>query len=72
MALLTVEGVVENGRVRITGSITLPENTKVYVVVPDAPLAQPAHVRSPRLADPEQATKFAKRVIEIPPDGGPH
>jgi hypothetical protein len=64
MALLTVEGVVENGVVRVTGSVTLPENAKVYVVVPDVAAAQPVHLRSPRLADPAQAAKFEKQVIE--------
>ena len=35
MALLTVEGVFENGRIRLRDHVALPEQTKVYVVVPD-------------------------------------
>jgi broad specificity polyphosphatase/5'/3'-nucleotidase SurE len=35
MSVTTYQGVVENGRVRLAGDIRLPENAKVYVVVPD-------------------------------------
>src|SRR3712207_6865668 len=31
MALLTVEGVVENGRIRLREDVALPEKAKVYV-----------------------------------------
>ncbi len=35
MAVTTYQGVVENGRVRLAGDVRLPENARVYVVVPD-------------------------------------
>lgn len=34
MRVTTVEGTVENGQVRLPADIRLPENAKVYVVVP--------------------------------------
>jgi hypothetical protein len=68
MAILTVEGVVENGQIRLRDNVVLPEHTKVYVVIPEMETAPLAHVYSPRLAYPEQASDFAKQVIEVPAD----
>jgi len=68
MAILTVEGIVENGQIRLRDNVTLPEHTKVYVVIPDVATAPQAHVYSPRLLHPEQATDFAKQIIEVSAD----
>jgi hypothetical protein len=68
MAAATFEGIVENGRIRLRGDVTLPDHTRVYVVIPDFENAPQAHVRSPRLARPEQAADFAKQVIEVADD----
>ena len=38
MSVTTYQGTVENGQVKLTGDIRLPENAKVYVVVPDVEL----------------------------------
>ena len=35
MSVTTYQGTVENGQVRLAGDIRLPENAKVYVIVPD-------------------------------------
>lgn len=35
MSVRTYQGTVENGQVRLAGNIRLPENAKVYVIVPD-------------------------------------
>jgi hypothetical protein len=74
MGLLTLEGVVENGKIRLREDVTLPERATVYVVVPDVVAVPaprpPARVASPRLARPEQAADFVKQVIEVPPDAG--
>jgi uncharacterized lipoprotein YbaY len=64
----TVEGVVENGQIRLRERVTLPENAKVYVIVPDADA--PARIYSPRLAHPEQAAQFAKQVTGVRDNGG--
>jgi hypothetical protein len=68
MAILTLEGIVENGQIRLPDDVTLPEHTKVYVVIPALETTRPARIYSPRLANPEHAEFFAKEVIEVPPD----
>jgi hypothetical protein len=64
MSVITFEGVVEQGKIRLKANIQLPDNTKVYVVVPDVQIQQAARVLSPRLAHPEQAADFKMEVIE--------
>jgi hypothetical protein len=68
MAIQTLEGVVENGRIRLEDDVTLPEHTKVYVIIPRLETGRPARIMSPRLAHPEQAADFVLQVIEVPPD----
>ena len=71
MKVVTYEGVVENGRVQVLGSVSLPEKAKVYVVFPDVyevELPPVAHVGSPRLSDPSQAAFFTMKVVEEEPD----
>jgi hypothetical protein len=68
MAILTIEGVVENGQIRLRENVTLPEHTKVYIVIPEVETAPQAHVYSPRLVHPEQAADFAKQIIEVSAD----
>jgi hypothetical protein len=68
MAILTVEGIVENGQIRLRDNVTLPEHTKVYVVIPDVAMAPQAHIHSPHLVHPEHAADFAKQIIEVPAD----
>ena len=69
MAMLTVEGVFENGRIRLSDKVSLPEHTKVLVMIPDREEKPLAYSYSPRLARPEQANDFAKQIIE-PSAGG--
>ncbi|MEW6358367.1 MAG: hypothetical protein AB1696_18685 [Planctomycetota bacterium] len=66
MAILTVEGIVEKGQIRLRDNVVLPEHTKVYVIIPDVASAPQARIYSPRLARPEQAADFAKQIIEVP------
>jgi len=68
MAVLTFEGIVENGQIRLRDKVTLPEHTKVYVVIPDVETAPQAHIYSPRLVHPAQAVDFAKQIIEVSAD----
>lgn len=35
MQVITFQGEIENGQVRLTTDISLPDKTKVYVVVPE-------------------------------------
>jgi Protein of unknown function DUF104 len=66
----TIEGIVENGQIRLLENIRLPENTRVYVVIAEGEASRPSHVYSPRLAHPEQAGDFVKQVFEVSTDAG--
>ena len=68
MSVTTIEGVVENGQIRLPVSVHLPERTKVYVIVPDGETKTIPYVGSPSLAHPEQARDLTKEVIEEDPD----
>ncbi len=69
MGVVTLEGIVDQNRIRLRNNIRLPEKTKVYVLVPDIQIEQVAHIASPRLAHPEQASDFIMQVEEIPDAG---
>ena len=60
MKIETYEGTVENGQIRLTGDVRLPEKAKVYVVIPGVETRPVAYVGSPRLVHPEQAADFKK------------
>jgi len=64
MSVITLEGIVEHGKIRLKTKVRLPDNTKVYVVVPGVEVEQIARIFSPRLAHPEQAVDFKMEVIE--------
>ena len=68
MPVTAIEGIVENGRIRLCHEVSLPENARVYVIVADLPAQPVARVFSPRLAHPEQAVEFRKQVLEVPSD----
>lgn len=70
MSIITLEGVVDNGEIRLTSNVRLPENTKVYVVVPDFEIEQRASIHSPRLAQPQHTADFEMEIIEEPPSAG--
>ena len=65
MKVTAYEGVVESGCVHVLGGVTLPENARVYVVIPDVieiDVPQVVHFLSPRLVNPEQADLFKMEV----------
>ena len=68
MAVSTFEGIVENGHIRLRDNVTLPDHTRVYVVIPAFGALPEAHIHSPRLAHTEQAVEFAKQVVELSND----
>ena len=71
MPLSTFEGIVENGQIRLRDDVTLPEKTRVYVVIPETgAVEKTARVHSPRLAHSGQVGDFAKQVIEVSADAG--
>ncbi|MBY0456529.1 MAG: hypothetical protein K2V38_04275 [Gemmataceae bacterium] len=61
MPVVTFEGVVENGQVRLPPEVVLPERQTVFVVVPNAvpPIPKRPGVR---LADPADAARFVMTV----------
>jgi hypothetical protein len=63
MKVTTYEGVVENGCIHLPAEADVPDQSKVYVVVPGSELPRTARIWSPRLADPEQAKDFVKMVV---------
>ena len=64
MSVTTLEGIVENGRIRLVEPARLPERATVYVVIPSEERRRRAHVGSPRLVHREQAGDFEKQVFE--------
>ncbi|HEX4952452.1 MAG TPA: hypothetical protein VF017_03520 [Thermoanaerobaculia bacterium] len=63
MSVLTLEGLVENGQIRLLEETPLPEKARVYVVVPVGRDPEP-RIWSPRLADPLQASQFVMEVTK--------
>ncbi len=68
MSIITYEGIVEGGQIRLKPDVRLPDKTKVYVVVPDVHTEETARIFSPRLTHPEQAADFRMEVTEEPTD----
>ena len=60
----TYEATVVNGQIRLPANVTLPENSKVLIVVPGNVNSRSARVSSPRLANPAQAIEFEMEVRE--------
>src|SRR5438876_9639028 len=70
MSVITLEGITDNGQIRLKTKVRLPDNIKVYVVIPDIEIEGVAHVYSPRLADPNQKADVQMEIIEESPGGG--
>jgi hypothetical protein len=70
MNISAIEGIVENGQIRLLSDVALPEHAKVYVVVPNTELAPTPRILSPHLSHPEQIGDFAKQVFEVSADAG--
>lgn len=70
MSVTTYEGTVKNGQIRLPENVSLPENTKVYVLVPDVESEDAPRLRSPRLADPERIVDIQKQIIAETTDDG--
>lgn len=58
------EGAVEKGQIRLKSEIQLPENAKVFVVIPDlqTPKQKTVCIMSPRLTHRKQASDFKMKV----------
>jgi hypothetical protein len=65
-----IEGIVENGQIRVLGDVVLPENARAYIFFPAVGSSLPIHLPTPRLAHPEQARDFVKQVSDVSVDAG--
>jgi hypothetical protein len=70
MRVVTYEATVENGQIKLSEDVRLPEHATVYVVVTGVEEGSRFHVGSPHLAQPERAADFAMEVVEESPDAG--
>ena len=70
MAVTTYEGVVEKGKIRLKTGVKLPENAKVYVIIPDLKTEKRKVVQilTPRLAHREDAARFKMTVTDEKPN----
>jgi hypothetical protein len=68
MNVTAFEGIVENGQIKLPEAVRLPDQTRVYVVVPARETGPIIHMASPRLVHPEDAARFVKEVTEEPED----
>jgi len=64
MSIVTFEGIVEEGQIRLQPNLNLPNKTKVYVIVPGIKVGTFARIFSPRLADPDKIIDFKMEVVE--------
>jgi hypothetical protein len=70
MGIVTLEGIVEKGQIRLKYDLSLPDKTEVYVIVPNIRLERSARIFSPRLASAEHAKDFEMEVSEEHSDAG--
>jgi hypothetical protein len=68
--MVTVKGVVEDGRVRVLPPATLPENAEVFVIFPAREGEERPRILTPRLVHQEQAADFRMECREEKTGGG--
>jgi hypothetical protein len=64
MPVRTYEAIVENGKIRLSEDVRIPDHTKVYVVVPVPESTPRVRILTPHLANPAQLADFVKEVSE--------
>ena len=64
MTITTYEGVIEKGKIRLKTNIRLPDNTKVYVFVPETQAKKTVRITSPRLIHRKQVADFEMEISE--------
>ena len=63
MPVTTFEAIVKDGQIRLPAGVDLPDQTRVYVVIPDLKMRKPIRIYSPRFVNPEDAADFKMEVI---------
>lgn len=64
MTVTTYEGIVEKGKIRLKTRVRLPENARVFVIVPETQPQKTVRVASPRLVNRKQTVDFKLTVSE--------
>lgn len=64
MTITTYEGIVEKGKIRLRHDIRLPDNTRIYVVVPDLQTKETSRIMTPRLVHRKQVSDFKMEISE--------
>jgi hypothetical protein len=64
MKIATYEATVENGQIKLSEAVRLPEHARLYVVVAGVEDSSRPFVGSPRLKAPEKIQDFTKEIIE--------
>ena len=69
MSFKVYEGIVEQGQILLKTGIILPENKKVYVIVPDVKMDKKKVIQilSPRLVRRRDAARFKMTVTKEKP-----
>ncbi len=70
MTIVTFEGIVDGGQIKLKSNVRLPDNTRVFVVVPDLSsgrIEETARIYSPKLSHPAQLADFTMEIVEEPP-----
>ena len=65
MGVIAVEGVVENGQIRLMPDIQLPEKTRVFVIVPDTETVPTDQAALPKSIYPEQVRDMGMTIKEL-------
>ena len=60
MGYVTLEGIVKDGQIRLKSEVSLPENARVYIILPESENNQ-----EQALAPLVQIEKFAPEMIDV-------
>ena len=63
MQVTTIEGTIENGQIKLPENFDLPENTTVYIIIPN--LKSDKQIASPKLVNKSDMKKFEREVFEL-------
>lgn len=64
MSVMALEGIVEDGQIRLSTNVKLPDGTRVYIIVPEIQVRTVSRIYSPRLAHRDDAADFVLEVVE--------
>jgi len=65
MSVVTIEAVVEDSLIRLPSTVRLPDQTKVYVVIPGIDVAHVVRIASPRFQQIHEATDFTLEIRDV-------